>query len=345
MFLIIAFTGPWGRPQNDGSAIRAVALIRFANAYLKQTGDTAYVKTSLYDGVLPTNTPIKADLEYVAHNWDASDGSYDLWEEVKADHFFTLMVQRRAMIEGAAFANAQGDTGAGTYYSQQASAIGSKIDTFWSSTVNFVTVSQNYKAGVNYKTSGLDCGTILGALHGNTGEGFYSPYTDKMLATASALISSMATLYPINTATSIGIGRYPEDQYTGTGTATNGGNPWFLCTTSVAELFYQAINAWNAQGEIYVSDISLKFFQKFLSSATSGSTYKTGSSQFTTISNGVKTYADQFMSTVQKYAPADGSLPEEFSRSTGAATGANALTWSYASFITATLARSGTPAF
>ena len=30
------FTGPWGRPQNDGPALRAITLIKFANHLIKE---------------------------------------------------------------------------------------------------------------------------------------------------------------------------------------------------------------------------------------------------------------------------------------------------------------------
>ncbi|KAJ3070049.1 Glucoamylase, intracellular sporulation-specific, partial [Quaeritorhiza haematococci] len=63
------FTGPWGRLQNDGPALRASTLIRFAEAYLKKGGDLKVVRERLYDGVLPSQTTVKVDLEYVGHVW------------------------------------------------------------------------------------------------------------------------------------------------------------------------------------------------------------------------------------------------------------------------------------
>jgi len=57
---------------------------------------------------------IKTDLEYVAHNWQ--ENSFDLWEESNGDNFFTKMVQRKALINGAAFATQMNDTGAAAFY-------------------------------------------------------------------------------------------------------------------------------------------------------------------------------------------------------------------------------------
>jgi glucoamylase len=63
-----AFTGEWGRPQNDGPALRAITLARFAD-HLLDRGRSRYVLKRLYTPVLPADSVIKADLEYVSHKW------------------------------------------------------------------------------------------------------------------------------------------------------------------------------------------------------------------------------------------------------------------------------------
>lgn len=62
------YKGPWGRLQNDGPALRASTLIRFAIAYLAKGGNIDRIK-ELYDGKYPAQTVVKVDLEYVAHRW------------------------------------------------------------------------------------------------------------------------------------------------------------------------------------------------------------------------------------------------------------------------------------
>jgi glucoamylase len=141
----------------------------------------------------------------------------------------------------------------------------------------------------------------------------------------------------------IAIGRYPEDQYNGVGTSQ--GNPWFLATTLYAELYYRAIAEWTAAGKITVTSTSQPFFAQFYSAAQAGDVYSSSSSQFTTVTTAVANAADLFFATVQKHANADGSLNEEFDRSTGYSTGAIKLTWSHAAFITAAKARTGKPVF
>lgn len=95
------YTGPWGRPQNDGPALRALVLTRYAKTLL-QANQWSYVRSKLYDAQIPARTVIKADLEYVAHGW--REANFDLWEEVMGDHFYTRLAQLAALREGAELA-------------------------------------------------------------------------------------------------------------------------------------------------------------------------------------------------------------------------------------------------
>ncbi|RPB07199.1 glycoside hydrolase family 15 protein [Morchella conica CCBAS932] len=334
-----AFTGGWGRPQLDGPAIRATVLTKFANMLL-DAGETSYVTSTLYDSAFPTNSVIKADLEYVANYW--TNSGFDLWEEVNGQHFFTYIVQYRALVEGAELANRLGDTGAGTYYTTQAAAIKAKLPSFWSSSKGYLL------ATLNTGRTGLDCGTLLGSLHGNGARGFnvYPASSPEVLATVKALVDSMKTLYAINTASGapgVAIGRYPEDVYDGVGTST--ANPWFICTLTTAEVLFTAAKEFTAAGSITVTSVNQAFLQQFKSSASSGTTYAAGSTDFTSIIAAINTYADTFVATAQLHAASNGSLSEQFSRTDGSQKGARDLTWSYASFLTTAAARAGTIAF
>lgn len=67
------FTGEWGRPQPDGPASRIITLVPFT-FYLWENGneeEKKLVREKLYDGLgrEETESVIKADLEYVANNW------------------------------------------------------------------------------------------------------------------------------------------------------------------------------------------------------------------------------------------------------------------------------------
>src|SRR5271167_858904 len=73
----------------------------FADQYLATGGNLSYVTSQLYNSSDATTgfpflfmsltvTVIKADLDYVATNWDSA--GCDLWEEVYGFHFFTRLV-------------------------------------------------------------------------------------------------------------------------------------------------------------------------------------------------------------------------------------------------------------
>lgn len=63
------FKGSWGRPQNDGPALRLLAFYSFCERF-------GYHQ-DWYTPELPAKSLLKADLEYVAHNWRF--GNFDLW--------------------------------------------------------------------------------------------------------------------------------------------------------------------------------------------------------------------------------------------------------------------------
>jgi glucoamylase len=100
---------------------------------LLKTNGTDYVLANLYIADISKHSVIKSDLEFIAHNWQPD--SFDLWEETKGSHFFTKMVQRRALKDGAALASKLGDTGAAKYYEEQATALEALIEQFWDGSV------------------------------------------------------------------------------------------------------------------------------------------------------------------------------------------------------------------
>ncbi|PWN47924.1 hypothetical protein IE53DRAFT_320361 [Violaceomyces palustris] len=336
------FTGPWGRPQNDGPALRASAFMAYAN----RIGlSDPFVTNTLYKSDLNAGSLIKTDLEYVAHHWQ--DSSFDLWEEVQGTHFFTLMAQWRSMVDGAAFATKMNDPGASSYYSQQATAIANKLQSFWDSGAGRVQAYQ----GVGGR-SGIDCSVLLGSLRGWNSKDIasgvdntkFGPASDKILATHKQYVDAFRNLYAINknaaAPSAVGTGRYPEDVYNGVGTSQ--GNPWFLCTNAASELLYTSLDIYQSQGKLDVTTISQPFFRQFSSSISTGS-YPSSSTQYVSLTKGMKAMADGFVDIVNTHAWPNGSIAEEFDRNTGYNTGARDLTWSYAAFLTSNYAAAGNP--
>ncbi|KAI8366675.1 glucoamylase b [Radiomyces spectabilis] len=330
------FQGDWGRPQNDGPAERAVTFMLFADSWLARHHDKEYVTHTL----LPA---IYVDLDYLVETW--SEPCFDLWEEVKGVHFYTLMVMRRALLDGAQFAARYHDETRSSRYHSVASLIEDRLTTFWSSADNYIHVTQDQVLGVE-KSSGLDVSTVLAAnIVAYRKDGFFTPGSDKILATAAAIEDAFSDLYPLNyhLSSNLGtaIGRYPEDVYDGYGISL--GNPWFLATSAYSELYYNAMLEWADQGGVSVNHINEPFFRKFDADAVRGKMYKYGSPDYVRLTENIAAEADKFMATVQYHQRANGSLSEQYDRITGFEQGARDLTWSYAAFITAVQARAGSP--
>jgi len=198
-------------------------------------------------------------------------------------------------------------------------------------------------------SSFLDIAVILGVIHGSTSDGVYCYTNDQVLSSALRISTSFINVYPLANRTTdssgkvlgIPIGRYPEDVYNGTGTQTDGGNPWYLCTAAMAQFMYAASTEYNAAQTITVTNTSKPFFDYFAPGAgvSVGQTHTYGSPKYNKVINGLNGWGDAFLRTVKYYTPTDGHLSEEFNRVTGAPQGAQDLTWSYAGVLTAAFAR------
>ncbi len=295
------FYGAWGRPQNDGPALRAITLTKLAFLWLAE-GKENLVREYLYEQELPAHRVIKADLEYVSHHWHSTD--FDLWEEIRGHHFFTRMVQRRALKDGARLAAFLGDQGAASWYNAQAKFLEAEILMHWDSNRKFLVATLDRDGGIDYK-GGLDASIVLGVLHGNTQDGFLSASDSRVVATVQKLEDTFQQIYPINRngLPALIIGRYPEDRYDGVQTGAEG-NGWVLLTAALAEYYYQAATLSRSQ-------------TRALSLRAKGDTY-----------------LDRI-----RYHGGSGDFAEQMNRYSGYMQGAPHLTWSYGAFLTAYWAR------
>ncbi|KAI8849815.1 Six-hairpin glycosidase-like protein [Chytridium lagenaria] len=308
------FDKDWCRPQNDGPALRASVFIRFAKAYLAKGGSQTRVR-ELYTSV------IKPDLEYITRTLSETENC-DLWEEKRGFHFFTQMVQRKALREGRDMANFLQDTGAGNFYGQIVSLL-----------------NRNVTHG---KIEGriLDAAIPLTAIHGYDNDNVYSPGSDKILQTLYQLALLFSREYDLNKKPlqdndgfplSIAIGRYSGDTYNGADTDAQG-NPWYLTT--------------NSAGQIVVTPLSRPFIMGDRPSGLQAGniapgTYAKGSAEFNAIIGGLQSVGDSYIRRSKTHGDINFRFGEQFLRSDGTPNGKGVrdLTWSYASFLTAHLAR------
>jgi len=83
-----SYDEPWGRPQNDGPALRGIMLFKLINVF-KYKYEILINKL-----ILPI---ILKDLDYILKNYNKT--SFDLWEENEGWHFYTRMVQLKFLKE------------------------------------------------------------------------------------------------------------------------------------------------------------------------------------------------------------------------------------------------------
>ncbi len=285
----------WGRPQNDGPAIRALAMINFCESLLRQ-GRFAEARY-LYSNELPAKSVIKIDLEYVASKWQ--EQNYDLWEEVKGQHFFTRMAQRASLIKGANLAEKIYDPKAAEYYRSKAKELTLTLRAHQDSNRKIIVPTLDQTDGWKHKSSQLDVSVILGSLYFALDDGFYDLNDIGIENTVNRLQDSFKNIYQVNhqhPEKAPAIGRYPEDVYNGNGFGE--GNPWFLATNAYAEYYCR----------------------------------KSFISQNSTEKEQLRNYGLKFLDRSIFHVDPEGRMPEQFNRYSGYTQGAKDLTWSYISY-------------
>lgn len=332
-----AFTGAWGRPQNDGPALRASTLMRFAKSLTKPEDQP--ILAALFDTKDASESIIRRDLDFlVAHRWETC---FDLWEEAKGYHFYTQLVQRRALLEGADLALQMGATALSEKYRNAGLELEAFLGRYWDEGRGYLLTAIDLDGGINYKTSGLDSSIILSVLHGRY-PGEWRVDSPKIEATALQIEKAFKALYPINKGSDPGVavGRYPEDRYNGYHSKLQG-HAWVLIINAFAEYYYTLASRYSNLGRITVTPDNEAFIQEISNDplVEAGLVIHSGEPQFQVIIQKLIAKADSFLERQKFHAVSDGSMAEQINRNKGHMQGAPHLTWSYASFITASQAR------
>lgn len=339
-----AFTSHWGRPQNDGPALRINTMSHYIQTQLtwNQTA-TAEDYRHIYE------TVIKPDVEYIMQYWDKA--GFDLWEELHGYHLFTSQVQFNALM--SVFDLSQ------TYSDQKTREkcifVAGSIREFAQSRF-FSTPLTAYYEPHSFGRSGLDSSIFLAALDSarwSKGEHhlekLLEPHDDLLIATILPYIHSFD--YPINHErlaqfeqafadtpgyVAIGVGRYSEDVYDGVGTSH--GNPWFICTATLAETVFFIAQHLAEQDPDYVLEmnpLNSEFYSKFVSVDR----VPRQSVEYRQLLAGLVDLGDSFLDVIREHQAQDGDMSEQFNRYNGFMQGAEKLTWSYGSFWSAVRAR------
>jgi glucoamylase len=331
--------GPWGRPQNDGPALRAITMIAIANQF-RQEGNDKFVRDTLLD-------MIRTDIDYVVVEWRHS--TFGLWEEVNdQDHFFTKMVQRKALSAAAELLKKYADTERANSYLHEASQITDSLARHWNASVGYLSETVNQQ---DNKGGGLDTSIIIGVLLGSldNAKDPYAVNNDRVMSTVFHLRNAFATLYRVNVLYPSRVpllGRYPSDVYDGNQFVY--GNPWILTTNALAQYYYALANVYVRLGKVAITKDNQLFFKQINPNWAEKEEVILSASnpdKFNAIVDGLVQEGDRTLATVRQYATcyADSScmhFAEQVDRNSGQQTSAADLTWSYVSLLAALQARS-----
>jgi glucoamylase len=280
----------WPRPQNDGPALRALTLLRWLQLVRSDTELSIAVDALL-----------RADLRFTRAHWRES--CFDIWEEEKGRHYYTLRVTAAALEGGAGWFAQQGDGPAAAGCRADAVQILRLLDGYWREDLQFY--RSRVLDGNAISAKELDISVIMAALHSAGSGATHSVRDPRMHATLARLETLFDAEYAINQTRAANrapaMGRYAQDVYFS-------GGAYYFSTLAAAEFCFRAAacdpSATGLPGTQALFD-----------------------------------HGDAFLETVRAFTPPSGELSEQFDQRTGEQKSAQQLAWSYAAFITCVAAR------
>ncbi|MBP7845177.1 MAG: glycoside hydrolase family 15 protein [Proteobacteria bacterium] len=338
------FEEDWGRPQNDGPALRSLFFIKWANRLLDK-GKEKWVRENLFSTMANQKTLIERDLWFVVQNW--VHAGFDLWEEKNGHHFFTRYAQRRALLEGAKLARRLGDEDAFQRLVKEANSIADSLHHHLSHKDKYIISNlpvHYFPLNPHALGHGVDVSVVL-TLNQNydPDDSLFKMKNSWVLSTVHKIEESFRAEYPINRREDIpglGIGRYPGDVFDGA--KNEYGNPWFLATLGMAEYYYYLVQELQIDNRIIADDVNIDFLKKILNRDTIyiGDTVYFDKEELRLLT----LKADSYVARVKFHVDEDGSMSEQFDRYTGYQRSARHLSWSYAAFLSAIKQRRALPA-
>jgi glucoamylase len=314
----------WPRPQNDGPALRALAVLRYRRSRL---GTDPGLRPLMY--ALATG-----DLAYTARH--RTTRCFDIWEEELCHPYYTRLVQYAALLEGAAWARELGDGDGGTRYESAARDLGPVLDGYWSAQRRHY-LSRTGTAAAD-PDKALDSAAMLAVLHAGLASGPHSILDPRVHATCWQLENLFRAGYAINRELPAdrgpAFGRYKGDVYFD-------GGAWYVTTLGFAEFCFRLAEAIAGGAALRVTEDNAEFFGAlgYQPPRTAGEAVPLDGPGRHRVAASLLDKGDAVMATVQRYTPAGGELSEQFDQHSGEQRSAKNLSWSYAAFVTAFAAR------
>jgi glucoamylase len=205
------YKGEWGRPQNDGPALRGIVCLQMLQYF-----DNEYIHNEYLEKL---HKIIQNDLKYTIENID--NPCFDLWEEQYGFHLYTRLVQYKFLLDGKR----------------------QNINAFLLSDDNLIHMKEllnHHIDGENifssFTTDGkilrvYDSSLLLGLNHVDYDKEIFCFFKNGIQKYVLNMIDSFTHLYEINSKCNIPfLGRYYDDAYFQ-------GNPWIICTLALFHYF------------------------------------------------------------------------------------------------------------
>jgi glucoamylase len=293
----------WGRPQNDGPAIRSYALVEYA-FHLISKNETELLKPIFN---YSQNGLIDKDLEFLL-NYSVNKTSFDLWEEINGYHYFTTFFQLKALeniekliiyfnnkdnrIKKIGICKLEYSSILNKFYDKENKIIKSSF-----SVVNEHSNVREY----------LDSSVFLAQIYCKE-----NPICIYTINTLIEFVKKNIKKYDTDKYNFIPIGRYYEDDY-------YKGNPWFLTTICVAQYIKNCIK--------YLDNIDKSFNFKLIELLNLLKCHNGND-----IKSSINQYCNEIDNFVINFYNNNKQLPEQFDTNNNPIS-ASHLTWSYASFL------------
>jgi glucoamylase len=233
----------WGRPQNDGPALRALTVLRWMRS--------ASLDAQLQGACAQL---LREDLRFTRAHW--REPCYDIWEEEKGLHYFTLRVGAQALDDGADWLHARGEPAEASVCRTESQAIRGRLDEYWLADRGYYR-SRVLESGAPSQKE-LDIAVVLAALQGRDDGAAHSVHDPRIHATLGVLDSVFEADYHINhgrlAARGPALGRYRADRY-------YSGGAYYFSTLAAAELCFRAAGSGGgreallARGDRYLETV------------------------------------------------------------------------------------------
>jgi glucoamylase len=324
---------PWSRPQFDGPALRALAVL----AYLR-AAEAAHLCNATLDAV--ATQVLATDLDFIATVWN--ERGYDAWEEYKADSYHTRLVQLAALEQGVEWLEQHGTSNEPlARYRDVARKLEPLLDDHWDPARGFLRSQLAIVAtdGFTAKKTDLDSEVIVAVMDGDRRTREHSVLDDRVQATVAVLEDLFRTTYPVNRRNDVGLGygRYAGDVY-------YGGNPWYFVTAYYASFYYRLAARLQQGADLPVTKLNLAFLRSCMASGTLpelhvDTTLVHGSPLHKAAIEAFTKKADGVMRRLRLHTPADGQLYEQFDKRSGKPASSRGIGWSHSAFLNAVFER------